>query len=104
MTTKKAKPTKTESLIKMLNVDKIINDLLDILSTLDGRVKRLELKAQVKKSPSYLKLVDTNKNDTDVSEDIREDQILHCLELIQNAVVKLTNKIDRLEEQHEASI
>ena len=45
---------------KLINIDKAMGDILDILSALDGRVRRVELKTQITKRRSYLKPVEEN--------------------------------------------
>ena len=78
-----------------LDLDKAINDLLDILSSLDGRVKRLELKNQIKKRPSYLKVVTEDKSS--ILEGIRNEQVQNTVDLLNKAVNSISERIEKLE-------
>jgi DNA polymerase III delta prime subunit len=86
----------TDDFIQMLNLDKMINDLLEILAVLDGRVKRVELKLHIKKRPSYLKVVG-NEESTSLSDDIRIAQTKHKLDLLNTAIGALLARVEALE-------
>ena len=43
------------SISTALDINQCLEDILSILATLDGRVKRLELKLNIKRRKSYLK-------------------------------------------------
>jgi hypothetical protein len=70
-----------------INIDKCLNDLLSILETLDGRVRKLEIKTQIKKSPSYLKVVVP----------LKERQVLSSIEQMTQIASELGERIQKLE-------
>ena len=92
-----------ESLHKLLKIDKIINDLLEILATLDGRVRKLEIKLHIKKQKSYLKLVASPDIEEKVVRtlvgEIREAQEIYTIDLLRVAIEKMTERLDYLEHQ-----
>jgi hypothetical protein len=83
-------------------IDKILNDLLEILAALDGRVRKLEIINQVKKHPSYLKPVNKNEQQSKVldldSTDLSEIKILSLLEHLSELTDKISTRISKLEE------
>jgi vacuolar-type H+-ATPase subunit D/Vma8 len=84
----------------MLNIDKVLNDLLDILATLDGRVKRLELKKSIKRRPSYLNIVGAEQ-ESSISDEIRLEQYQHSLTLLNKAVTTVSDRVDILEKDED---
>jgi len=86
--------------IKLLNIDQILNNILLILASLDGRVKKLEIRLQLKKQKSYLKSVDDLKIEKQptIKDSIEESQLENTLALIQESIDKLGSRIESLEE------
>lgn len=87
------------SVVELLDLDKMLNDLLDILSNLDGRMKKLELKNHIKKRPSYLKVVGTEVPQSSISDDIKLEQVQYSLELLNKAVDGISERISNLEKK-----
>jgi vacuolar-type H+-ATPase subunit D/Vma8 len=83
-------------ILQMVNTDKMLNDLLDILANLDGRVKRLELKKSIKRRPSYLQVV-SDKNEEPISNHLRMEHAQQSLALLSTEASTIKERVDKLE-------
>lgn len=83
----------------MLNIDKMLNDLLEILAALDGRVKRLELKKSIKKRPSYISIVGDPNDAQCITDAIRIEHAKFSLGLLSNAVATVEDRLTTLEQK-----